>query len=517
MSFDVIKEKLTQLTRLAQEDDKNNKRNRQKELGKLSARERVDLLLDKDSFLETDLLAVPSYDQTLITDAVITGFGTINQRKVAVFAQDFSLKGGSLGKRHAEKIVKIMDLAAKIGCPLIALLDSGGARIDEGITALAGYGEIFKRNVRYSGVIPQISLILGPCAGGAVYSPALTDIICMVRSMSHMFITGPAVVEQTMHQSCTKETLGGTDVHETTSGVAHLVFNSEQECFEQVKVLLSYLPDNYLSFPPEPSKITKPHDQSILKHSIPEQASRAYDMKKIIETIVDPETIFELQTEFAPQIITLFARIAGTVIGIVANQPMVLAGAIDSNASCKGARFINLCNNFSIPVVTFVDVPGFLPGIEQEHGGIIRHGAKLLYAYAHATIPKITIIIRKAFGGAYIVMGSKELGADFNFSWPTGQIAVLGPQAARIILQAKKNHAPADSFITEGHEPQKAIDSFEAAYEKEYLNPFVAAQTGSIDAIIQPETTRAHLIQTLALCKDKVDHLPRKKSGSIPL
>ncbi len=487
------------------------KHERQKQQGKLTARERIELLLDQESFLEIDRLATSLLQSSaLYTDGVITGFGKIEERKVALFAQDFSIKGGSLGKRHAEKICKIMDMAAKVGCPVIGLLDSGGARIDEGIHALAGYGEIFKRNVRYSGVIPQISLILGPCAGGAVYSPALTDIIGMTEQISHMFITGPQVVKQVLHEQVTKEELGGTKTHTAQSGVCHLTFEHEQECFERTRQLITYLPDNYLDQPPE---ITAEEelDQSPLSSIIPTKSNQAYDMKQIITIVTDSGSFFELQESFASNIITGFARINGTSVGIVANQPLVMAGTIDIDASCKASRFINLCNSFSIPLISFVDVPGFLPGIEQEQNGIIRHGAKLLYAYAQATIPLITIITRKAFGGAYIVMGSKELGADFNFSWPTGQIAVLGPQAARIILHTKQ------TMDLPPEEQKLSNQEFERRYEDELLTPLVAAQMGSIDAIIEPEQTRATIIQSLEISSSKITKMPRKKAGSCPL
>lgn len=480
-------------------------RARQQAQGKLSARQRIALLFDPDSFEEIDLLARSHLSPSVgYTDGVITGFGTVAGRKVAAFSQDFSIKGGSLGKRHAEKITKVMDLAAKIGCPIIGILDSGGARIEEGIHALAGYGSIFMRNTRYSGVIPQISIVLGPCAGGAVYSPALTDIIIMTKEMSHMFITGPQVIEQVLHESTTKEALGGTTVHGQQSGVAHLIAEDESECFLLVKKLLTYLPDHYLHEPPVIKPITaqKQNPGTLL----PSSPNQAYNMRTMINAIVDEDSWYELQALFAPNILTGFARLDGAVIGIVANQPLCKAGTIDIDASCKAARFINLCNNFSIPIISLVDVPGFLPGIDQEHHGIIRHGAKLLYAYANATVPKITLIIRKAFGGAYIVMGSKELGADFNFAWPSAQIAVLGPQAARVILHK--------SPLPDNIEEQK---KFEAQYERDYLHPFIAAEAGYIDAIIEPEKTRLHLSRALSFCHSKVDLLPKKKAGNIPL
>lgn len=499
----------TQRHKEAQQGGTEKGRARQQAQGKLSARERINLLFDDNSFEETDLLARSFLTPSIgYTDGVITGFGKVNGKTVAVFSQDFSIKGGSLGKRHAEKIVKIMDLAAKIGCPIIGILDSGGARIDEGIHALSGYGSIFMRNTRYSGVIPQISIVLGPCAGGAVYSPALTDIIIMTKEISHMFITGPQVIEQVLHETTTKESLGGTDVHGQKSGVAHIIAHDEQDCFEQVKQLLTYLPNNYLS--DLPRTIVPSHNEKNPEDLLPQSINQAYNIKNIIDVVVDIDSWYELQALFAPNIVTGFARIYGNVIGIVANQPLHKAGTIDIDASCKAARFINLCNNFNIPIVSLVDVPGFLPGIDQEHNGIIRHGAKLLYAYAHATVPKITLILRKAFGGAYIVMGSKELGADFNFAWPTAQIAVLGPQAARVILH--KNELSATD-----QEQQRNNEAFEAQYTSDYLHPFIAAEAGYLDAIIEPKKTREHLARTLSLCRTKVDLLPKKKSGNIPL
>lgn len=482
----------------------------QQKTGKLTARQRIALLLDADSFEEIDQLATsPFLAHKEYTDGVITGFGTINGQKIALYAQDFTIKGGSLGKRHAEKICKIMDMAAKVGCPIIGIIDSGGARIDEGIHALAGYGNIFMRNCRYSGIIPQISIVLGPCAGGATYSPALTDFIFTTDKLSNLFITGPQVIEQVLHQTITKEELGGALVHNEKSGVAHFINPNEDACFLAVKKLLSYLPDNYLAQPPIKKNVQSPHIN--LPDIVPQTFTQSYDMHHVIQAIVDQDTFFEVQALFAQNIIIGFAKLAGHTVGIVANQPLIKAGTIDIDASCKAARFIRFCDSFDIPIISLVDVPGYLPGIDQEHNGIIRHGAKLLYAYATATVPKITLILRKAFGGAYIVMGSKELGADFNFAWPQAQIAVLGAKAAIAILHGKElAKIPA-------HEKATQAKNLETAYEETYLNPFIAAEHGYIDAIIEPAQTRQHLIKALEITKNKVEKVPTRKHGNIPL
>ena len=492
---------------------------------KKTARERIDLLVDPKSFLETDhLITSPILEKKFTTDGVITGFATINGEKIALYSQDFTLKGGSLGMHHAKKICKIMDTAAKIGCPIIGIIDSGGARIDEGIHALGGYGEIFMRNTRFSGIIPQISIILGPCAGGAVYSPALTDFIFTTEKISQLFITGPQVIKQVLHQEITKEELGGTAVHSKKSGVVHFVSPTEEACFLQVKNLLSYLPNNYLAEPADHvatpafargfggrSRDGRPVPGHIAT-LVPKQPQKAYDIKSVIAELVDEKKFLEVQKDFAQNIVIGFARIEKKVIGIVANQPQVLAGALDINASCKAARFINFCDSFSIPIVSLVDIPGFLPGIEQEHNGIIRHGAKLLAAYANATVPKITIILRKAFGGAYIVMGSKHLGADFVFAWPTSQIAVLGPQAAVAILNRKRFKNMADR-----NEKDVLTKKLEADYEHSFLNPYVAAEYGYIDGVITPEETRQKLAQAIEITSEKVELLPKKKRNNPPV
>lgn len=503
----------TWLQRQAQAEEQSSKRSEaQHAAGKRTVRERITMLVDAHSFEEVGHLVT---SQTLLpkqpTDGVVTGFGLVNGRQVALYAQDFTIKGGSLGKQHAEKICKIMDMAAKIGCPIIGLIDSGGARIDEGIHALNGYGSIFMRNVRYSGVVPQISMILGPCAGGAAYSPALTDFIIMTKDISQLFITGPQVIEQVTNQKVTKNELGGWEVHSEKSGIAHMAANSEQEAFYQLKQLLSYLPQNYLSTLPTMPSAPAVEEFSSLASILPSHTSQAYDMRHIIFGIVDQNSYFEMQPLFATNIITAFARIQGNPVGIVANQPIVKAGTIDIDASGKAARFIQCCNNFGIPIISLVDVPGYLPGLEQEHQGIIKHGAKLLYAYAQATVPKITVIIRKAFGGAFIVMGSKELGADFNFAWPTAQIAVMGARSAVTILHAKYLAALQD------HDRITKQLELEKSYEAMFLNPYIAAEHGYIDAIIEPNKTREHIIRALEITSEKVESLPRRKQGNCPL
>jgi acetyl-CoA carboxylase carboxyltransferase component len=480
--------------------------------GKGTARSRLDLLLDSGSFHEIDRLATsPFLTNKEFTDGVVAGFGKINNVTVAIYSQDFTIKGGSLGKRHAEKICKIMDMAVKIGCPIIALLDSGGARIDEGIHALDGYSKIFMRNSRYSGVVPQIAVLLGPCAGGAVYSPALTDFIFMTETISQMFITGPQVIEQVLFQKITKEELGGSDVHARKSGVAHVVAQTEAECLDKVKTLLTYLPNNYLGTPAYAQVSMVDTNEGDLEKLVPENFNQSYDIKKVIAAISDPESFFEIQAAFAANIVIGFAHLEGHVIGIVANQPLVKAGCIDIDASCKAARFILFCDSFGIPIISLVDVPGYQPGIDQEHNGIIKHGAKLLYAYATATVPKITVILRKAYGGAYIVMGSKSLGADFNFAWPQAQIAVLGAKAGVAILHGRQLAQEPEHSRTD---LQQAL---ETDYSQEFLNPFIAAEHGYLDAIITPNDTRKQLIQALEITRNKVEQLPKKKHGNIPL
>lgn len=484
----------------------------QKSSGKNTAQERINLILDENSFQEVDqfanspILATKNYG-----DGVITGFGKINGRKVVIYSQDFTIRGGSVGTQHAKKICKIMDMAAKVGCPIIGVIDSGGARIDEGIHGLAGYGEIFLRNTRYSGIVPQISVILGPCAGGAVYSPALTDFILTTKNISHLFVTGPNVIKKALHQDITKEELGGALVHNQKSGVAHLISENENDCLEKLKVLLSYLPSNYLN-EQQVENETFQQEEINLETIIPENFNKSYDIKNVIKTIFDDDSFFEIQELFAQNIVIGFAKLNNLVVGIVANQPLVKAGCIDIDASCKVSRFVNFCNSFSVPIVTLVDVPGFLPGVEQEHNGIIRHGAKLLYAYSNATTPKITVILRKAYGGAYIAMASKHLGADFNFALPNSQIAVMDAKGATSILHRKKIKE-----IKNENEKEKYIKEIENKYKKDFLNPLVAAEHGYIDSIIEPNQTRNELIKALEFSLDKVEKLPHKKSSNIPL
>ncbi len=485
---------------------------KQHALGKYTARERINLLLDEESFEEIDQLAISPFLETkYYTDGVVTGFGKIDGRGVAIYAQDFTIRGGSLGQMHAKKICKIMDMAAKIGCPIIGILDSGGARIDEGIHALSGYGEIMQRNVRYSGVVPQLSVVLGPCAGGAVYSPSLTDFIFAVRGKSHLFITGPQVIKDVMHEAVTKEALGGTDVHSEKTGLIHSVSETEEEALASLKRVISYLPDNYRSMPSQ-HHYTSTNKAPDISSIIPKEMYKPYEVQKVINALVDHHSFTEIHASFAPNIVVGFARLSGYSVGIVANQSLVKAGTLDIDASCKAARFVQFCNSFNIPIISLVDIPGFLPGIEQEHNGIIRHGAKLLYAYAQATVPKITVIMRKAFGGAYIVMGSKHLGADFNFAWPGAQIAVLGANAATSILHGRMLKA----IDSPAQKAQKQKD-LEQEYTKEFLNPFAAAEHGYIDAIIEPNTTRAHLIRALEITHEKVEQTPSRTHGNMPL
>ena len=501
-------------------EDKLNKlqldlKEQKNSIQKLTAKKRLGILLDPESFEEIDQLATSPFSQTKYpADGVITGFGKINGQKVAVYAQDFSIRGGSIGKQHAQKICKIMDLAAKVGCPIIGIIDSGGARIEEGIHALAGVGDIFLRNVRYSGVIPQISVVLGPCAAGATYSPALTDFIFTTDKISQLFVTGPNVIQEVLHQTITKDELGGAKIHAQSSGLTHIITRTEDECLEKVKVLLSYLPDNYLSQPTiQQDDLEDQTSEKInLQELVPQNPNKTYDIKNVINGIFDFDSFFEIQELFAQNIVVGFAKLNEQVVGIVANQPLFKAGSLDIDASCKAARFIRFCDGFSIPIISLVDVPGYMPGVEQEHNGIIRHGAKLIYAYAQATVPKISLILRKAYGGAYIVMGSKHLSSDFNFAWPTAEIAVMGAKGAVAVLHRKKLN-----LIEDPEEKQKARTDLENQYKEEFLNPFAAAQSGYIDAIIEPNQTRKHLIKALEITQDKVEHLPKRKHGNIPL
>ncbi|MFB1047670.1 acyl-CoA carboxylase subunit beta [Streptomyces chrestomyceticus] len=489
--------------------------------GKLTARERVELLLDEGSFVELDEFARHRSTNFGLEknrpygDGVVTGYGTVDGRTVCVYSQDFTIFGGSLGEVYGEKIVKVMDFALKNGCPIVGINDGGGARIQEGVAALGLFAEIFRRNVHASGVIPQISLIVGPCAGGAVYSPAITDFTVMVDQTSHMFITGPDVIKTVTGEDVGFEELGGARTHNSTSGVAHHMAGDEKDAIEYVKALLSYLPSNNLSeppaFPEEADLETSDHDRE-LDTLIPDSANQPYDMHTAIEHVLDDGEFLETQALFAPNMVTGFGRVEGHAVGVVANQPMQFAGTLDIDASEKAARFVRTCDAFNVPVLTFVDVPGFLPGTDQEWDGIIRRGAKLIYAYAEATVPLITVITRKAFGGAYDVMGSKHLGADLNLAWPTAQIAVMGAQGAVNILHRRTLAAIEDPAAQDARR-QELIQEYEDAL----LNPYVAAERGYVDAVIMPSETRRHIVRGLRTLRNKRESLPPKKHGNIPL
>ncbi|MEU1119371.1 MULTISPECIES: acyl-CoA carboxylase subunit beta [unclassified Streptomyces] len=489
--------------------------------GKLTARERIELLLDEGSFVELDEFAQHRSTNFGLEknrpygDGVVTGYGTVDGRPVAVFSQDFTVFGGALGEVFGQKIVKVMDFALKTGCPVIGINDSGGARIQEGVMALGMYGEIFRRNTHASGVIPQISLVVGPCAGGAVYSPAITDFTVMVDQTSHMFITGPDVIKTVTGEDVGFEELGGARTHNSASGVAHHMAGDEKDAIEYVKSLLSYLPSNNLSEPPafpEEADLAPTDEDLALDTLIPDSANQPYDMHGVIEHVLDDGEFFETQPLFAPNILTGFGRIEGRPVGIVANQPTQFAGCLNIDASEKGARFVRTCDAFNVPVITFVDVPGFLPGVEQEHTGIIRRGAKLIYAYAEATVPLITVITRKAFGGAYDVMGSKHLGADLNLAWPTAQIAVMGAQGAVNVLHRRTIAAAGDETAQEETRARLIQE-----YEDALLNPYTAAERGYVDAVIMPSETRSHLVRGLRQLRTKRESLPPKKHGNIPL
>src|SRR5881394_741472 len=488
----------------------------QHEKGKLSARERLELLLDEGSFVELDRFVLHrSVDfgldaQKFYGDGVITGYGKIEGRLVYVFSQDFTVFGGSLSETFAEKIVKIMDLAMRNGAPVIGLNDSGGARIQEGVVSLGGYAEIFLRNTLASGVIPQISAILGPCAGGAVYSPAITDFTYMVRGSSYMFVTGPNVVKTVTHEDVTMEKLGGADTHASISGVAHFVHDSEPASIAAIRELFRYIPQNNLDDPPR-GRGTDPADRrdEALPDLVPDNANKPYDMHDVLERVVDDGEFYEVQCDYAGNILCGFAHLGGYSVGIVANQPAVLAGVLDISASIKAARFIRFCDCFNIPLVTFEDVPGFLPGTTQEYGGIIKHGAKLLYAFAEATVPKVTVITRKAYGGAYCVMSSKHIRTDVNYAWPSAEIAVMGPEGAVDIVY-KRDLEQADDKI---EMRERKVEEF----RDRFANPYVAAERGFVDGVIQPRETRRKLIQALEMLETKRDKNPPKKHGNIPL
>ncbi len=479
----------------------------QHDKGKMTARERLEVLLDAGTFVELDRFVTHRStdfglaDEKYLGDGVVTGYGRIDGRLVYVFSQDFTVFGGSLSEAHAEKICKVMDLALKNGAPVIGLNDSGGARIQEGVASLGGYADIFLRNTLASGVVPQISAILGPCAGGAVYSPAITDFIFMVRGISYMFVTGPSVVKTVTHEEVDFEGLGGADAHGGTSGVAHFVHDSERDSLAAIRTLLSYLPSNNLDDPPiRPSTDPADRRDEELLDVVPDEPAKPYDMHDVIRRVVDDGTFFEVHREFAGNLLVGFARLGGRPVGLVANQPAVLAGVLDINASLKGARFIRFCDAFNVPLVTFEDVPGFLPGVAQEHGGIIKHGAKLLFAYCEATVPKVTVITRKAYGGAYDVMNSKHVRGDYNVAWPTAEIAVMGPKGAVEILYK-----------------DDATEARETEYREKFAHPYLAAARGYVDDIIDPRDTRPRLIDALATLATKRDRNPPKKHGNIPL
>ena len=482
---------------------------------KLTARERLDLLLDKNSFEEIGaLIKHRSTDFGMEKmhypgDGVVTGYGTINRRLVYVFSQDFTVFGGSLSETHAEKICKIMDMAMKNGAPVIGLNDSGGARIQEGVVSLGGYADIFYRNTRASGVIPQLSLIMGPCAGGAVYSPAITDFILMVEDTSYMFVTGPNVVKTVTNEEVTSEDLGGASVHSEKSGVAHLTASNDLQAIEDIKKLLSYIPQNCEDPAPELPYEIEDEIRNNLIDIIPENPNQPYDIKEVVHGIIDQESFFEIHKDFAPNIVVGFARLAGKSIGIVANQPAYLAGVLDVQSSQKAARFVRFCDCFNIPLLVLEDVPGFLPGTDQEWNAIITNGAKLLYAFSEATVPRITVITRKAYGGAYDVMNSKHIGADLNYAWPSAEIAVMGAKGAAEIIFRNE--------IKSANDPELALKNKEKEYADIFANPYRAAERGFVDEVIYPEQTRLKLIKAFAMLENKVDSIPQKKHGNIPL
>lgn len=507
---------LNEKSRLAEAGGGAVRLEKQRNSGRMTARERIEFLLDEGSFEEFDKFVTHRsmdfglQNQKYLGDGVITGHGLIDGREVFVFAQDFTVFGGSLSETHAQKICKIMDLAMKVGAPVIGLNDSGGARIQEGVVSLGGYADIFLRNTLASGVVPQISCIMGPCAGGAVYSPAITDFNIMVKDSSYMFITGPDVIKTVTHENVTKDDLGGAITHNAKSGVAHFAADSDEHCLRLTRELMSFIPSNNMDDPPfTPTKDPAHRTDEKLNTIIPEQSTQPYDIRDVIHTVVDDNYFFEVQSHFAPNLIIGFARLGGKSVGIVANQPAYLAGVLDIDASVKGARFVRFCDCFNIPLITFEDVPGFLPGVNQEHGGIIRHGAKLLYAFAEATVPKITVITRKAYGGAYCVMASKHIRTDINFAYPTAEIAVMGAEGAVGLLYRK-----------EISEAENAIDyrkSKVSEFEEKFANPYIAAEKGYIDEVIEPAQTRPKLIRALQLLANKKDTNPPKKHGNIPL
>ncbi|MGD8699711.1 MAG: acyl-CoA carboxylase subunit beta [Gemmatimonadales bacterium] len=514
-----MQEKLKRLAELRAQAELGGGKSRikaQHEKGKLTARERLDILLDEGSFRELDRFVTHRAtefglaDKKVLGDGVVTGQGRIHGRPVLVFSQDFTVFGGSLSEAHAEKICKVLDMAMKAGCPVIGLNDSGGARIQEGVNSLGGYAEIFWRNTQASGVVPQISVVLGPCAGGAVYSPAITDFIYMVDGVSYMFVTGPDVVKTVTHEEVDFERLGGAQIHGGTSGVAHFVSESEPACLDHVRELFRYIPQNNMEEPPEGSA-EDPADRmdEELLDIVPDSPNKPYDVHDVISRVVDQGSFYEVHAEYAKNIVVGFAHLGGHTVGIIANQPAVLAGVLHIDSSMKGARFIRFCDAFNIPIITFEDVPGFLPGVAQEHGGIIKHGAKLLYAYCEATVPKLTVILRKAYGGAYDVMNSKHVRGDFNFAWPTAEIAVMGPKGAVEILFRRQ--------IAEADDPQAETDRLIKQYEEQFAHPYIAASKGYLDDVIDPRETRPRLIASLRMIRNKREPGPPRKHGNIPL
>jgi propionyl-CoA carboxylase beta chain len=517
-----LEQKLEELKRrdsLADAGGGVQRRERQHKEGKMSARERIEFLLDEGTFEETDRLVTHRctdfgmQEQKFYGDGFVTGYGRIEGRLVFVFAQDFTVFGGSLSEANAGKICKIMDLAVKVGAPLIGLNDSGGARIQEGVMSLAGYADIFLRNTLASGVIPQISAIMGPCAGGAVYSPAITDFIFMTERTSYMFVTGPEVIKTVTHEEVTKDQLGGAMTHNETSGVAHFLSHDDAECLAMIRELLSFIPSNNLDDAPRRA-CTDPCDRAdpALDNIVPAESNQPYDIKGVIHAVIDDAYFFEVHEHYAKNLVVGFARLNGQPIGIVANQPAFLAGVLDINGSVKGARFVRFCDAFNIPLLTFEDVPGFLPGTQQEYGGIIRHGAKLLFAFAEATVPKITVITRKAYGGAYCVMSSKHIRTDVNFAWPTAEIAVMGPEGAVNIVYKRELDAVKDASKMESARQQRVEE-----FRERFANPYVAAERGYIDAVIKPRETRSRVIRALEMLGTKRDKNPPKKHGNIPL
>jgi len=515
----LIDQKIETLQQMRQQANKGGGQQRidqQHSRGKLTARERLAKLMDAGTFEEIDPFVTHRAtdfglaERRFLGDAVVTGYGRVEGRQVFAYAQDFTVFGGSVSEVVGQKLCKLMDLAAKTGCPLVGLNDSGGARIQEGALSLAAYGDIFLRNTLLSGVIPQISVIMGPSAGGAVYSPAITDFIFMVKGTGQMYITGPDVIKAVTGAEVTHEELGGASTHATRSGVAHFVYETEEECLDEVRRLLSFLPSNNLDDAPLLSTTDPPtRSDTELSYIVPDEPNRPYDMREIIYRIVDDEGFMEVHQSFAPNVVVGFARFNGRSVGVVGNQPMYLAGVLDIDASVKASRFVRFCDCFNIPLVTLVDVPGFMPGVEQEYGGIIRHGAKLLYAYAEATVPKVCVLVRKAYGGAYIVMSSKHLRSDINLAWPSAEIAVMGPEGAVNIIYREQ--------ISQAEDPEKLRQELIAEYQEKFTSPYIAASRGFIDDVIDPAETRPRVIKVLEMLQNKRDSLPAKKHGNIPL